>query len=171
MTDTPFQEYITIAHERNRIRSATSVGEGNKLLTYFTNSLNKIRLCGNGGNTHWVGIRDKLPPHLKCCVPCASEEEDEGARLGNDDNTSEMGDVGCPEKSEVIPNVVCVTQNNDKRGASSYMVPSQLSPGSNDGGHCGRKHVHQQGENTYFDCLPVYKSITHMATGKDEGAK
>ena len=93
---------VPITHERNQIRSATSVGEGDKLLAYFTNSLNKIRLCGNGGNTHWVGIRDKLPAHLKCCVPCASEEEGGGACLGNDDNTSEMGDVGCPEKSEVI---------------------------------------------------------------------
>ena len=82
-----------------------------------------------------------------------------------------MGDDGCSEKSEVIPNVAGVTQDNDQRGASSYMVPSQLSPGSNDGGYCGRKRVHQQGENAYFDFMPVYKSITHMATGTDDGAK
>ena len=59
---------VPITHERNQIRSATSVGEG------------------------------RLPAHLKCCVPCSSEEKDEGAHLGNDDNTMEMGDVGCPEK-------------------------------------------------------------------------
>ena len=50
-------------------------------------------------------------------------------------------------------------------------MPSQLSPGNDDGGYCGRKRVHQQGENAYFDFMPVYKSITHMATGTDDGAK
>ena len=27
------------------------------------------------------------------------------------------------------------------------------------------------GGNAHFDVLPIYKSITHMTTGKDEGAK
>ena len=162
---------VTITHERNRIRSVTSVGEGDRLLTYFTNSLKKIRLCGNEGNTHWVGIRDKLPAHLQYCAPCSSEEEDGGAQLGDDDNATDIRGVGCPKKSEVIPNVAGVTQDNEQKGASSYIVPSQLSPGSDGGGYCGRRRVHQQSECAYFDFMPVYESVTHMATGKDEGAK
>lgn len=118
-----------------------------------------------------MGIRDELLAHLKYCVPCSSEEEDNGTQLGSDNNTTEDRDVRCPEKSELITNVAGVTQYNKQKGASSYMVPSQLSPGSDNRGYCGRRRVYQQAEIVYFDFMPIYEAVTHMATDMDESTK
>lgn len=116
---------MTVSKELTQIKSATVVGQGNRSITYFTNSLNKVRLCGNDGNTHWVSIREELPAHLKYCVPCLAEEEDNRTQFSNNDDATADIDVRCPDKLESIPNVAGVTHDDEQRGASAYLVPSQ----------------------------------------------
>ena len=137
---------VTVTKELTQIKSASVVGQGDRLITYFTNSLNKIHLCGNNGNTHWMSTREELPTHLKWYVPCSAEEEDDRAQFSNNDDAKADRDVRCPAKLELIPNVAGVTHDNEQGGAHSYMVLSQLSPGSDDGGDCSRGGVHKQGE-------------------------
>ena len=83
---------VTVTKELAHIKSATVVDEGNRLMSYFTNSLNNLRLCGKDGDTHWASIIDELPAHLKCCGPCLVEEEDNRARFRNSDDTIAVRD-------------------------------------------------------------------------------
>ena len=67
-----------------------------------------------------------------------------------------------------IPNVAGITHANKQRATRAYLVPSQMPPWSDDGGDSNRGGVHKQGKTAYFDFMPIYQSVTNMATGTDK---
>ena len=80
------------------IKSLLSVREGTQEKSFFTNSLDTLRLSGKG--TYWHKIRDRLPPHLQQFIPEEGEDtmsqEEEEISLASDGKNYE-GKIGNPD--------------------------------------------------------------------------
>ena len=143
------------------IKSLLPVREGTQEKSFFTCSLDSLRLSGE--ETYWHKIRDRLPQHLQQFIPveggeAMSQEEDEISLAGDGNNYD--GFIGNPDNlgddAESLK-VSGVGGNEIFHKSSDYMVPSQmtqLSQPVEDSNH----HVEPQGRNARDDFLHMYQT-------------
>lgn len=95
-----------------------------------------------------MSIMEELPAHLKRRFPCSEEEEAIRSQFSNNDDNIAVRDVRGPEKLDSVPNVAGVTHHNKPRGRSVYLVPLQMSPGSDNDGDSDRGGVPRKGDTS-----------------------
>ena len=157
--------------EVRHIKSLFPVGQGSREKSFFTCSLDSLRLCGE--ETYWQKIKDRLPPHVQRCIPLQTSElmhQDENEVGCVDEVDKEDGCIGNADK--VVDDGesfrVCATGGNQMvHQSSEYMVPSQ-SPQLTQPDENSDRHVEPQGRNARDDFLHMYQTTCKFADSLGE---
>ena len=163
---------IPITSEVKRIKKSMHVGDGDKPLGFFTNSLGKLRVRGA---SFWKNRMGELPRHISKCFPCS---ENNG---GEDEVIVDTGDDrGDNQDAKPQAKAASFAHNQQVSVSSKYTVPSQsqveagvedvecvvdltgdddVTIESQDTGVAACV----QGADAYHDFMPMYKELCKMA--------
>ncbi len=165
------------------IKSLLAVGEGTQEKSFFTCSLDSLKLAGEA--TYWHKVRNKVPVQLQQCIPdghkisdklpvkspqslpvggeeTRGEEDDEIKLSGgksNNGNTDRSDDVEDDAESFGVHDPECKELFHK---SNEYMVPSQMIQLSQREGEINN-HVEPQGQNARDDFLHMYQTTCKFA--------
>ena len=104
-----------------QIKELVKVGEGDRPLEFFEETLGKLRLREGMKGSHWAKVRDTLPKHIRQCIPCDSCGED-GNSMSNRTEKEDVQEASEGEPDEAL-SAAGLAENQKLSGRSSYIVP------------------------------------------------